>query len=363
MQGISLLIKPAGSLCNMRCRYCFYREERQDENSGRFLPEETLRAVFEKLLFGVSGPCRIVYQGGEPTLCGLDYFRTAVRLAKAYAAPDATVEHAIQTNGLLIDDAWAEFFAQEHFLVGISLDGPQSLHDKYRVDLSGNGTHARVTKAIRILERHGVAFNILSVITADSCRFGASMYRFFDRSGFLWQQYIPALPPLHSAKPQAWSLTPQAYGAFLKETFRLWYQDVSEGKPVYNRYFDNLVGVLCNRLPEACDMRGFCSPQYVIEADGSVYPCDFYAVEDWLLGNIHSDSAAELQQAAQVFLQSGTVDSSHCRLCKWFTLCRGGCRRRREGRERDLLCEAYRIFFPYAYPKLKDLAEKVRLRQ
>ena len=144
MNGISLLIKPAGSLCNLRCRYCFYREERQEEGCGSFLPEQTLRTVFEKLLTGVTGPCNIVYQGGEPTLCGVEYFRRAAALAKEYAAPGAVLCHAIQTNGMLIDDTWAEFLAQEHFLVGISLDGPRSIHDQYRVDAAGNGTHARV---------------------------------------------------------------------------------------------------------------------------------------------------------------------------------------------------------------------------
>ena len=363
MKGITIMLKPAGGLCNMRCRYCFYREERSREaGESGFMSEETLRAVFEKLLPGVTGPCSIVFQGGEPTLRGLDFFRLAVELEREYASPGAELINAFQTNGLCIDDEWAEFFAREHFLVGISLDGPREIHDKYRVDAAGKGTFDRVMASIRVLEAHHADYNILSVVTALSCKNAEAVYRFFDRSGFPWQQYIPALPPYYDGKREPeWALTEEGYGSFLKTAFRLWSQDVAAGKRVYNRYFDNLLTALSGGMPEACDMRGFCSPQYVIEADGTVYPCDFYCTEKWRLGNILTDTPDALREAARPFLLSGVKHPDACQSCKWQSLCRGGCKRRRDSQNgRNRLCGAYRVFFSYAYPTLLSMTMKNR---
>lgn len=358
MKGISILIKPAGGMCNMRCRYCFYREERTGEGTDAgFMTEETLRAVFAKLLPGVTGPCNIVFQGGEPTLCGINFFRCAAALEREYAEPDAVLVNAIQTNGLCINDEWAEFLASEHFLTGISLDGPRTVHDRYRVDAQGMGTHARVMQAVRTLEKHGAEYNILSVVTDGTCRNAEAVYRFFDREGLRWQQYIPAIGPYHEQSGDAlWLPDEDSYAAFLKTMFRLWSRDVQAGKPVHNRYFENLLAVTSGKMPEACDMRGFCSPQYVIEADGTVYPCDFYCVEEWRLGSINTDSKQALDAARERFLRKIALPDA-CLTCRWQPLCRGGCRRRRSpATERDRFCGAYRSFFPYAYPILYRLS-------
>lgn len=371
MAAISLLIKPVGGMCNMRCRYCFYRDE-QEKRSGaecRRMELSTLEAVFKKTLPYAEGRCVIVYQGGEPTLAGLDFFRKAVELEKAYASPRCTPEHAIQTNGLNIDREWAEFFALENILVGVSLDGDKALHDLNRVDAAGKGTHRRVMQAVSLLQASGVQFNTLCVVTNQTCRAAERTYHFFAENGLRWQQYIPCLSPLDCAEPPAWALTPARYGAFLRTQFDCWYRDLMAGTFCYNRYFDNLVGILVGNQPEACDMRGACSPQLVVEADGSVYPCDFYCLDGFRLGNFLTDDLEQIERQREKlrFLTDSAQPAPDCAACPWRLLCRGGCRRHRTASgapdaplERSRFCEAYRAFFEYAYPRLCQLAAMVR---
>lgn len=372
MKSVSLLIKPAGALCNMRCRYCFYRDEEANRAAGprELMTTETLEEVFRKTLPRAAGRCAVAYQGGEPTLAGLDWFRTAVELERKYASPACAVEHSIQTNGLCLDREWTDFFAREKMLVGISLDGPKELHDENRVDAAGKGTYARVMRAVNLLKSSGAEFNVLSVVTARTCRSAGSVYGFFERNALAWQQYVPCLPPLETEPFAApWALKPKDYAAFLRTQFDCWYRDVSAGRFRYNRYFDNLVGILAGRQPEACDMRGVCSPQLVVEADGSVYPCDFYCLDGFRLGNFRTDTLDEIEARREAlgFLAASTAREAECGKCEWRALCRGGCRRRRTNSARpdalpgkDLFCEAYREFFPYAYERLCRLAASVR---
>lgn len=374
MAAISLLIKPVGGLCNMRCRYCFYRDEennRQPQSYG-VMDLQTLEAVFSKTLPYAAGRCVIAYQGGEPTLAGLDFFREAVKLEQKYLSPTCQPEHAIQTNGLTIDRDWAAFFAENHMLVGVSLDGPKALHDENRVDTAGKGTYARVMKAIQLLRSAGAEFNILSVVTNQTCRSAGSVYGFFARSGLEWQQYIPCLDPLDTAVGSTpWSLTAESYAVFLKTQFDCWYRDIIAGNFRYNRYFDNLVGVLCGRVPEACDMRGVCSPQLVVESDGSVYPCDFYCLDGFKLGNFRTDSLEMIENRRKElgFLEQSMKSDPDCLECPWRGLCRGGCRRHRTDSSsadaelgKNRFCTAYREFFEYAYPRLRELASRVQAR-
>ena len=370
MAAISLLIKPAGGLCNMRCRYCFYKDEqdKRQASPSAMMSLSTLEAVFQKTLPAATGRCVIAYQGGEPTLAGLDFFKKAVELEKKYASASCRLEHAIQTNGLTLDGDWADFFAKEKMLVGLSLDGPKALHDANRVDASGKGTHSRVMHAAALLQKKGVAFNILSVVTQQTARSGQSVYQFFAKNGLLWQQYIPCLSPLDEDPVAApWALTAEAYAAFLKTQFDCWYRDLLAGQFRYHRYFDNLVGILVGQAPEACDMRGICSPQLVVEADGSVYPCDFYCLDAFRLGNFNTDSLEAIEAARKGlhFLESSP--SPECADCRWKALCRGGCRRHRTASgkpdaalECNRFCPAYREFFSYAYPRLCQLAAMVK---
>ncbi len=370
MPALSLLIKPASGSCNMRCRYCFYTDEaanRQVSSFGR-MSSETMHTIIDKAMDYGEYQCTFAFQGGEPTLAGLDFFRDLVSYASSEQNPHhLRLNFAIQTNGLTLNEEWARFFADNHFLVGISLDGMKDIHDRYRADVNGKGTYTRVMSAIQLLKRYNVDFNILTVVTSASARNGRKIYNFFKKNDLTYQQYIECLDPIAETPGQHdYSLTPEKYAEFLKSIFDAWYLDMKSGNYVYNRYFDNLMMIIAGQMPESCNMRGICSDQWVFEADGSVYPCDFYALDEWRLGNINEDSFEEMQKMRQ---SSGFVSWSErihpdCKDCRYFKLCRGGCRRNREpvtetDTGKNYFCEAYKEFFDYAYPRLMEIYHTV----
>lgn len=365
MPPLNFLIKPASGSCNLRCRYCFYHDvggNRAVQSYG-MMSAETLELLIRKALEEAEGSCAFGFQGGEPTLAGLDFFRKAVELQKRYNTRGLAISNAIQTNGLLLDVEWADFLAENRFLVGLSLDGTKELHDRNRLDPAGKGTYARVLKTAQLLKARGVEFNILTVITRDSAKRADSLYRFFRRCGFDWLQFIPCLDPLGQGRGScAYSLTAEEYGAFLKRLFDCWYRDVKAGRFVYIRYFENLVGMLLGNPPESCGMSGRCVIQNVVEADGSVYPCDFYALDQWKLGNIRTGSVREMMESrtARRFLEAAREVPEKCRSCRYYPICRGGCRRDREAAGGVLglndFCPAFETFFDYALPRLEEVA-------
>ena len=307
-------------------------------------------------------------------MAGLEFFKTAVALEKEFVnADNCRLENAFQTNGLLIDDEWAEFFAEQDFLVGISLDGDKDLHDSMRRDCGGNGTFERVMDAISILQKHNVKFNVLSVLTHKSCLAPKRLYDFFGSNNLVWQQYIPCLDPLNKAAGrEEWSIKSGDYGRFLTVQFDLWYSAAISGMPTYNRYFDNILTVICGGQPEACDMRGICGNQLVVETNGRVYPCDFYCVDELCLGNFNTDTLGKIEKKREEleFVKYSAYRDTQCSRCKWFKLCRGGCRRHRTSgldnagaANRNRFCEDYKMFFEYAYPRLLHLAEFILKKQ
>ncbi|MCI8623443.1 MAG: anaerobic sulfatase maturase [Provencibacterium sp.] len=365
MQNINLLIKPASGNCNMRCRYCFYEDETQNREIASFgiMSEETLEALVRRTLETAARSCAFMFQGGEPTLAGLPFYRKLIELVGKYNRRGLQVRYALQTNGYVIDDEWAAFFKEHGFLIGLSLDGTKDLHDAYRIDAHGEGTWQRTLRAAKLMERHGVEFNTLTVITSRTARSIGKIYGFFMRNNLRYQQYIPCLDPLGEERGcHDYSLTPPLYAKFLKTLFDCWYQDRRRGEFVYNRYFENLAGLLLGQPAESCGLNGRCMNQLIVEADGGVYPCDFYVLDRYRLGNLNTDSFEEIDRN---FAQSGFLEPSlqvdeRCKSCEWFFLCRGGCRRDRDpadGGELTLtyFCESYREFFPYAVPRLCEL--------
>lgn len=363
MPPITVMLKPASGSCNMRCRYCFYTDETEKRSvpSYGIMTEDTLKAILSRTLSFATSRCTIAFQGGEPTLAGLPFFQKAVALEKELNQNRCRIENVLQTNGLLLDDEWCEFFAENHFLIGISLDGTKDIHDKNRLDAQGNGTYSRVMEAIRLLKKHGVEFNILTVVTRDLCRASKKVYHFYVQNKLEYQQYIPCLDPLEEPRgTHPWSLTPESYEQHLKTLFDCWYQDLIQGKKRYHRYFDNLLLIMDGQMPEACGMKGVCGRQFVVEADGSVYPCDFYMLDRYRLGNLTTDTFRQIEQKREQlgFIQESAVPHKDCLSCKWASLCRGGCRRDREPFEsgansKNYYCKAYYHFFEYAYPRLQ----------
>ena len=327
---------------------------------GRMSPA-TLENVVRKALRYAEGQVIFAFQGGEPTLVGTAFYEKLLELQKRYNTGGVRIQNVIQTNGYRLDSALLDLFAREKFLVGISLDGTAQLHDRLRVDAAGNGAAAAVEETIRQLQERNVDFNILCVVSRDIADHAAPVFRCLKKYGYL--QYIPCLDPFDGSRSQH-SLTPDAYGTFLRETFDLYYQEFRRGSFVSVRNFDNYLGILAGIPPENCAMRGQCAQNYLIEADGSVYPCDFYVLDQWRMGNINEDSFFKLEksQVGAAFRRASHSLPSACHSCRWAFLCWGGCRRDREpildGRPSDNhWCAAYQSFFAYSYPRMQEMAK------
>lgn len=373
MQSIHLLIKPASGLCNIRCRYCFYCDitQKRELPSYGVMTLETLENIIRKTLSTARREVTFAYQGGEPTLAGLEFFRQSIQMQKKYNTRGITIHNAIQTNGMVVDEGWAKFFAENHFLVGLSLDGGKDTHDLFRVDAQGQGTYNRVMKTARLFEKFGVEYNILTVVNSVTAKRVESVYSHFKKQGFRYIQFIPCLDPLgEEIGGHDYSLTPQMFGEFLNHLFRLWYRDVIAGQGISIRTFDNYIGMLMGYPPECCGMSGVCGVQNVVEADGSVYPCDFYVLDPYRLGNLNTDSFEQLEQKRRElrFIEDSAQFNEQCEQCPYFFICCGGCRRMRLPQEgyrypMNYFCSSYQSFFRENLGKMQQLAEQLRRRQ
>jgi len=365
---ISLLLKPSSGSCNMACEYCFYADEMNCRSRSNFgmmsmgTLEQVVRKSMEIAVSGVS----FAFQGGEPTLRGLDFFREFIALEKKYARPGLQISHSLQTNGYDIDEGWAKFLAENHFLVGVSLDGTEELHDRYRKDRDGQGTYHRVLDTLQLFDRHGVEYNILTVVNRDVAAHGTELYNHYRQLGLGYLQFIPCIEPFGVEKGQvSYAVTPEAYGTFLIDLFHCWYCDLKNGCQPYIRLFENNIGILLGYAPEACDQSGRCSIQHVVEADGSVYPCDFYVLDQYRLGNVNTDTFEQIEQkrADLKFIEESLKLNPACKACEHYALCRGGCQRNRvwNGSSYDYyFCKAYKMFFDACKIDLFDIAEKIK---
>lgn len=366
MPSLMLLIKPVSSNCNMRCRYCFYTDTAKHRATPSYgvMSLPTMENVVKKALAASNRQCTFAFQGGEPTLAGLDFYKAFTGVVNRHNHKQLQVQYAIQTNGNSIDRDWAAFLAAHHFLVGVSLDGTRDIHDLYRRDTANDGTFSNVKHSTQLFDYYGVDYNILTVVTAQAAKNIDKTYRFFGRNQFLFQQYIPCLDPIYEEHGRHdYSLTPALYGEFLCALFDLWYSDFIRGKWVSVQYFDNLLQMIMGYPPESCGMAGQCSRQIVVEADGGVYPCDFYVLDEFRLGNLNYDTFSQIEKTRKAigFIETSQQISQQCKGCRWLFLCRGGCRREREplvqsNLSSNYFCQSYLRFFNYTYPRLKTCA-------
>ncbi|VBB08819.1 beta-defensin antibiotic precursor antimicrobial defensin beta signal defensin bd-32 defb-32 [Lucifera butyrica] len=373
MADLHVLIKPVSGKCNMRCGYCFYYDVMQKRNQADLgiMTETTIKALVDSAFayVGDRGSLNFVFQGGEPTLWGMESFQSFVSYVERQKQ-NQKVGYGLQTNGLLIDNQFSKFLAQHRFLVGLSLDGPCDMHNKYRLDRNGRGTYSRVLGAAQRLAAQGVDFNILSVITLEQARHPDKYYNFLKRNKITHGQLIPCINGYGGANAGE-SLDGEIYGKFLCRIFDLWLKDWEEGQAISLREFDNLAGMaLAGIEPELCSMAGKCGPNAVIEADGSVYPCDFYVLDEWRLGNIHEAGLQDLLngELERKFIRMSEKLAAECRQCNVLKLCRGGCRRLREPwvagePSRFVWCKAQKSFLPYFISHLDRLAMAIRQQQ
>lgn len=347
MKALSLLVKPASALCNMNCTYCFYNKLSENK-THKIMEKSTVNTLIEKIFDFSPDSLFITFQGGEPTLAGIDFFNFFVSSLKEKNTRNIPVNFAFQTNGLLIDDRFAEFFKEHSFLVGISLDGNRKTNDRYRKSKNGQSVLPEVLQSIDILKKHSVQFNILSVITDESAKEIDSTYAYFKKHGFNYIQFIPFVDENTNV-----SLSAENYTYFLKRSFDLWFNDLSRGKYVSIRHIDNFLSILLGRPPENCAMCGVCGNYFVVEADGELFPCDFYCKNEYSLGTVFEKNPFELKDKQKDFIAFSRLIHPHCKTCKYFLLCRGGCRRdRNDDGTKNKYCQSYFEFFEYAYQRL-----------
>jgi uncharacterized protein len=389
-----LLAKPTGATCNIDCTYCFFlSKEALYPNEKTRMSEATLDAYIRQLLESHRTPqVTVAWQGGEPTLMTLDFFKHSVELVEKYRRPDQSVQHTFQTNGLLLDDAWCAFFKEHDFLVGLSVDGPREIHDTYRVDRRGGGTFDLVMRGWRALRQHGVDFNILCTVNAANEHQGRTVYRFFrDVLGAKWVQFIPIVERASAETIDianlGWSERPgqkrllytqagdlvtertvggEQYGRFLVDIFEEWLRhDVGE---VFVQMFDVTLEAYFGRHL-LCIHAPTCGNGPALEHNGDLYACDHYVEPRFRLGNIHATHMIELIASPQQRQFGQAKEDSltaQCRGCEVRALCHGGCPKDRFALSRDgepgqnYLCAGLELFFTHTRPAMQAM---VRLLQ
>lgn len=355
MPPLSIMIKPASALCNLRCKYCFYRNvaENRKQNEYGIMTRENAKTLIEKALhFADGAPVSFAFQGGEPTLAGLDYFRNFVSDMNEINKNRSPVFLSLQTNGTLINGEWAEFLAKNKFLTGLSLDGDFDAN-RFRKDENGKNSFYKILKAADTLKKHGAEYNILAVLTGYSARNGKKIYNFFKSEGFKNIQFIPCLKPFGYYGESNLFMTVREYGDFLCDVFSLYAEDYKKGRYISVRQFDNWVRLYLGGAAEQCGMNGFCARQFVCESNGNIYPCDFYCTDEYLLGNIKVTNFEEIAfcDTAKKFIESSANTPETCKSCEYINLCRaGGCKRTRQSAD---YCGAYKKFFKECLPLFK----------
>lgn len=362
----SLLIKPASALCNLDCAYCFYLDRDTDPYAGlpsRKMTPETLERLVAGFLEYSFPNSTFAFQGGEPTLCGLEFFERLVQLQIRHGRNGQNVSNAMQTNGVLLDEGWCNLFREYNWLIGLSLDGPEAVHDLYRKNRGGAGTWRRVVQSAELMKKHKVDFNILCVVSQANVDKPREVYKFFRSLGADNLQFIPLAEFGPGGEPLPFTITPEQYGRFLCETFDLWWP---QRRQMRVRFFDNLAEALAGQVPGACTMQASCDSYVVVEYNGDVYPCDFFVEGNWRLGNVNYDTFETISR------RRTRIDFSHkkairhpaCDACEYETLCWRGCphtRRAVRGQFEDLdyFCESYRMVFAKAVKPLEAELRKL----
>lgn len=327
------------------------------------------RKVLEKLVSSYLATTQPAYafawQGGEPLLMGLEFFQLATQLQSRYGRHGAVVQNSLQTNGLLVTDALAEHFCRYRFLLGVSLDGPESLHNIYRVSAAGAGSFEAVWRGIECLRRHGVDFNILTLVTSANARQGPEVYGYLRDQGFRFQQYIPCVETDERGEPRPYSVSGEAWGEFLCAVYDQWLKH--DVRKVSVRLFDSILNLLVDGRYTDCTMQKACDTYFVVEHNGEIFPCDFNVAAQWRLGNISGTSWNELLagQRYQQFARQKSVWNEACSVCQWRRLCAGDCLKHRaepldNSRALSRLCNGWKLFYAHAYAGFQRLAEDIR---
>lgn len=395
-QPFHIMVKPIGPKCNLDCQYCFYLEKEMLFGDGeRWKMDDAVLESYVKRYIEAQPSRQVTFawQGGEPTLCGVEFFEKVVRWQKQYGQ-GREIENAFQTNATLLDDEWGAFFKRENFLIGVSIDGPAELHDAYRVTRSGKGTHEEVMRGIEVLKRHKVDFNTLTCVNRANQDKGPEVYAFLKGIGSRYMQFIPIVERLpdeeakrlglwHSTPPKfaeeddnfdapvtEWSVQPKAYGRFMWSIFKRWVQQ-DVGK-IYVQLFDVALGKWAGERGGLCIFSEECGRALALEHDGSLYSCDHYVYPDFKVGNIKEQAMAAMVDSA---FQKGfgkakkSTLPKYCRECEVRFACNGGCPKQRflvtpeDEKGLNYLCSGYRFIFNKMDPYMRAMADLLKQQQ
>ena len=367
-----VFVKPAGAACNLACRYCYYLEKAEAHPSPGVprMPPDLLESYIVQHLEASDGPVtRFSWHGGEPTVLGIDYFREIVALQRRHRPPGRQITNGIQTNGLLVDDAWARFFSAERFGVGLSLDGPADLHDPYRVTRGGEPTHARVMQALEKLQRHRVALDILCTVHDLNVRHPLRVYRFFRQAEVRTIGFLPVVEPAPGEPGGVTTHTVPAetYGEFLCAIFDEW--TARDTARIEVQAFEEVTRPARGLEHSLCIVRDTCGNIPVVEHAGDAYSCDHFVDERHRVGNLRESQLADLlvspRQVAFGLAKRDTLPRQ-CRECEVLDQCHGGCPKDRFVRTEDgeeglnYLCLAFKRFYRHAAPFAARVAAERR---
>jgi len=371
-----VMLKPRGAICNLDCKYCYFLSKEMMYPGSRFrMADELLESYTRQYIEAQRVPeVTFAWQGGEPTLMGLDFFKRAVELQQQYRKPGMRIHNAFQTNGVLLDDAWCRFFHQHNFLIGLSVDGPKHLHDAYRVDKGGRPTFDRVMAGLALLKKHRVEFNILTTVHAANVEHGVEVYRCLrDEIGTQFMQFIPIVERANETGYQEGdqvterSLTGEQYGRFLISIFDEWVRrDVGR---VFVQIFDVALAAWAGERPGLCIFEETCGLALAMEHNGDLFACDHFVEPNYRLGNIQEipllDMVASAEQR-QFGLDKRDKLPRYCRECEVRFVCNGGCPKDRFIHTPDgeaglnYLCTGYRAFFNHIDQPMRIMANELR---
>lgn len=367
MKQLSVLIKPASSACNLRCKYCFYADISRNRStpSHGIMSKTTVDTMLENIRRELK-PQDIItfaFQGGEPTLAGLAWFEYFVSVVSQWD-PGIQVRYVLQTNGIALDDAWCGFLKRKDFLVGLSMDLLPREHNDARVDPTGEGTWKQVCGALELLKKHRVEYNVLCTLTNRIARHPREVWNKICKLDLEYVQFTPCLDNMEATQQGPYALDPKHFSTFYKELFPLWLRDFRKGKYRSIKLFDDLVNLLAFGRVTACGMTGCCQSQIIVESDGSVYPCDFYCLDQYCLGNITQHPLSVLVTAPQSreFVSRPHNQPKLCASCRFRNLCGGNCKRMQSSMcctGEDSYC-GYQDFLTAAYRDLAAIALQQR---
>ncbi len=369
-----IITKPIGAICNLDCEYCYYleKEDLYPDTKSFKMTEEVLDAYTRQYIYAQpadAAEVNFTWQGGEPTLMGLPFFRKALALQKKYARPGMRITNSFQTNGTRLSDDWAMFFRDNDFLIGISIDGPEDLHDEFRPDKRGYGSFRQVMKGLEYLKKHEVKFNTLTCVQSSNSSYPVKVYRFLKEIGSTHLQFISIVEPQPDGGVSYRSVNPKKYGTFLCGVFDEWLRRDDIGI-IYVQDFDVTLSILAGYPSPICIHAETCGHALAIEHNGDLYSCDHFVFPEYKLGNIMEQQAKAMHESAlqqQFGLDKKDKLPRYCRECDFLQVCRGGCPKDRIIETADgepglnYLCQGYKTFYAHSFPIFKKMAKCIEM--